>query len=463
MESLRLVDAPRSRALGVRLRRGCNDDASDLPAAGDRAGGVDAERRREEADLAAGTARVLLGGATLADALPEAARLIGEALGLSAVEIVLDPLAGATGQEGVALDPGSGRRAVLVLGTAADEATVARVSDRVAPALEAVLRAALDRDRLQIEVIETQALRRSDDIKTALLRAVSHDLRTPLTAIITAGHALRTPELDARERDELVLVVIDEARRLSALVDKLLDLSKLQAGAAEPRRDVLAGGGRAQRRRRRRRRGHVGLRAVLRSGSSARAGRRRSAGARLRQPAGERDAPQRGHPVKVRARVVGGKDEHPRHRPRPGMTATQMTRAFEPFYRDGDGHAGSGLGLAIVRGFVEANGGHVHAESLPGQGTVFAIALPLGEQATSRAPRGRGSCDDEIQDPAGPEGRAARCRLRGRRRADGEGGARCGRPSGSSCNCAPGWGCRAGGLEVLVDMFGEDGGRRWLW
>jgi two-component system sensor histidine kinase KdpD len=65
----------------------------------------------------------------------------------------------------------------------------------------------------------------------------------------------------------------------------------------------------------------------------------------------------------------------------PGMSTTQLARAFEPFYRDdtNDGHPGSGLGLAIVRGFVEANGGRVRAESLPGHGTVFAIELPLAE------------------------------------------------------------------------------------
>ena len=90
-----------------------------------------------------------------------------------------------------------------------------------------------------------------------------------------------------------------------------------------------------------------------------------------------------GHPVKVRARVVGGKMSIRVIDRGPGMTATQLERAFEPFYRDDTkdgGHAGSGLGLAIVRGFVEVNGGRVRAESVPGQGTVFAIELPLAQQ-----------------------------------------------------------------------------------
>ena len=59
------------------------------------------------------------------------------------------------------------------------------------PSLEALLSAALDREALQAEVVETRALRHSDSVKTALLRAVSHDLRTPLTTIVTAGAAVR--------------------------------------------------------------------------------------------------------------------------------------------------------------------------------------------------------------------------------------------------------------------------------
>ena len=104
------------------------------------------------------------------------------------------------------------------------------------PALEALLAAALERDRLQAEVVETRALRRSDELKTALLRSVSHDLRTPLTAILTAGSALAEGEISRADRQELGRAIIEEAERLTALVEKLLDLSRLQAGSAEPRR-----------------------------------------------------------------------------------------------------------------------------------------------------------------------------------------------------------------------------------
>ena len=67
----------------------------------------------------------------------------------------------------------------------------------------------------------------------------------------------------------------------------------------------------------------------------------------------------------------------------PGVPAAETARIFEPFYRaraggpNPNGHRGSGLGLAIVRGFVEANGGRVWVESLPGQGSTFVVELPL--------------------------------------------------------------------------------------
>ena len=68
--------------------------------------------------------------------------------------------------------------------------TVERLRTQVVPSLEALVAIALRRDAIQAEAVETEGLRRSDDLKTALLRSVSHDLRTPVTAIVTAGHAL---------------------------------------------------------------------------------------------------------------------------------------------------------------------------------------------------------------------------------------------------------------------------------
>ncbi len=109
--------------------------------------------------------------------------------------------------------------------------------ERVVPALEPLLAAALEREALTREVVETSALRRSDEVKTAVLRSVSHDLRSPLTAILAAADALGSPALEPTEQHELTAAIAGEARRLARLVDQLLDLSRLQAGNAEPRED----------------------------------------------------------------------------------------------------------------------------------------------------------------------------------------------------------------------------------
>ncbi|HVS84013.1 MAG TPA: DUF4118 domain-containing protein, partial [Gaiellaceae bacterium] len=93
-----------------------------------------------------------------------------------------------------------------------------------------------ERERLAAEALEAEALRRADAMKTALLRAVSHDLRSPLMAILTSAGALAHGELalEPADRRELSETILAEAERLDRLVGNLLDLSRLQAGAAAP-------------------------------------------------------------------------------------------------------------------------------------------------------------------------------------------------------------------------------------
>ena len=111
------------------------------------------------------------------------------------------------------LADGDHRLGTLVVSLPLPTTGAAGSSDRVVPALDALLAAALERDRLQAEVVETQALRRSDELKTALLRSVSHDLRTPLTAIITAGAgARRRRPLAHATASELGRAIVEEAR-----------------------------------------------------------------------------------------------------------------------------------------------------------------------------------------------------------------------------------------------------------
>ena len=125
-----------------------------------------------------------------------------------------------------------------------------------------------------------------------------------------------------------------------------------------------------------------------------------------------------GHPVSVRARVVrtmAGEGDRLIVRVvdrGPGIPPAQLERVFEPFYSAGTargGRRGSGLGLAIARGFLEANGGSLHVESLPGQGATFVFELPLerGGPEAAAAVSARGSEADGGCAGTGLAGRGA--------------------------------------------------------
>lgn len=344
----------------------------------------DAEERRREADLALELARLLLRGEELRTALPTAAQRLAGALEAPSAEITLGPDGGDDRRVAFPLREGTRRLGTLLLPRTVPEATLRRVQERIAPPLEALLAAALERDRLLTDVVETRALRRSDVVKTALLRAVSHDLRSPLTAIRAAAGPLAAERIDDGDRRQLAEDVQTEAQRLSRLIDQLLDLSRLEADAADPRpdwcsveeivqtavEDIAADGG--------------AFSVQLRDDTPlirADAAQLERAFANVLENSLRHSG---GHPVQVR-----GQGHHDRVTLRivdrgPGIPAAQVERVFEPFYRSGtteSGHRGSGLGLAIARGFIEANGGRIHVESLPGQATVFVIDLPLDPSA----------------------------------------------------------------------------------
>ncbi len=95
------------------------------------------------------------------------------------------------------LREGDRRLGTVVVSADSSERSLYRLQERVVPALEALLSAALEREALQGGVVETAALRQADVVKTALLRAVSHDLRSPLTAISAAAEAIALPGVSA--------------------------------------------------------------------------------------------------------------------------------------------------------------------------------------------------------------------------------------------------------------------------
>jgi two-component system sensor histidine kinase KdpD len=343
----------------------------------------EAQERRQEADLAAEMARLLLRGSSLDDALPVVSARMAQALELTSASIERQPVDGDARRIALPLGDGEARVGTLLLPAAIAPDLLARVQERIVPSLEAILGAAIERDALQREVVETSALRRSDVLKTALLRAVSHDLRSPLTGILTTVGALESGPLSDEERDELVADIEGEAQRLARLVDNLLDMSRLEGRTAEPRVEWCSVEEVIQ----------VAIdELALAPGTftlaidadlpliRADAAQLERAFANLLDNAARHSG---GHPVSVRARAVAHRVMVRIVDRGPGVPPAEKTRIFEPFYRGSggsnlaNGHRGSGLGLAIVRGFVEANGGRVWVESLPGQGSTFVVELPL--------------------------------------------------------------------------------------
>jgi two-component system sensor histidine kinase KdpD len=237
-----------------------------------------------------------------------------------------------------------------------------------------------ERDRMQAEMVEAEALRRSDELKTALLRSISHDLRTPLTSIIAGGAALGSPTTTSEERGELSAAVVSEGERLSRLVENLLDMSRLEAGKAQPHSEP------------------VDLAEVL---DAARAAIGRPELVRLavdrELPLVDADAAQLerafanllenavrhggGRPVMVKSMLLADKITLRVVDQGPGIPESERRRIFEPFqHGEGGSGGGAGLGLAIAKGFVEANGGEISVDSVVGQGSSFVVTMPGREE-----------------------------------------------------------------------------------
>jgi two-component system sensor histidine kinase KdpD len=340
-----------------------------------RARALEAEQRRAEADLAAELARLILGGGDAADAFPDAAKRIAEAVGVDTAELKLGWADGDEERLAIPLVSDRDRVGTLLVPRSAAPGEIEELERRVVPSLAALVSAALRRQRLEEQLVETKALRRSDVMKTALLRSVSHDLRSPLTAIRTAAAGVGSSTVSSEERAEMAAVIAGESDRLARLIENLLDLSRLEAGTLEPRRDWFS------------------LEEVvdaasqgfdapldvqvepdlpLLKGDSAQL--ERALGNLLENAARYSD----GQPVAVRATSAGQRILLRVSDSGPGIPKDQLGHIFEPFYRmEGAPGGGSGLGLAIARGFVEANGGRLRAQSLPGQGATFVIDFPV--------------------------------------------------------------------------------------
>jgi two-component system sensor histidine kinase KdpD len=219
-------------------------------------------------------------------------------------------------------------------------------------------------------------LRRSDAIKTAVIQAVSHDLRTPLATIEAAVDGLEGGAVALREADRLELLdtIRLELTRLTRLVENLLDLSRLQAGAAEPSPELWTADqllGRSLDELPDSSRVRVvmpdDLPLVRADGVQVQRVLVNLIENALKFSAGS-----------VQIELVAAQDElvFEVTDSGPGIPEPELQQIFEPFHRVGQGSRGSGLGLAIARGFALANDGRVWAESRVGEGASFGLALP---------------------------------------------------------------------------------------
>jgi two-component system, OmpR family, sensor histidine kinase KdpD len=340
---------------------------------------ADAARRELEAKLLADVAATLLEAERVQDCLKEVAAHVARALGVGAVRIELDSVRRPDANESAA-DLRFGTRHVGRLFYPAGK-RLAEDSQHLLPALASMLAVAVDRERLSRAAVEAETLRRSDAIKTAVLRAVSHDLRSPLTAIRAAGEGLRREDLqlDDADRADLAETITSEAARLERLVTNLIDLSRLEAGAARPRpelwpADELLGRaldtlGPAARR------VDVQLPSVPVATTVDGAQIERVLVNLLENAAKfsstadriELDVQTSNGELVIRVRDHG-----------PGIEPDRAARIFDPF-ESSSVSTGTGLGLAIATGFAQANGGRVWFEPGEGGGAVFVLALPAAD------------------------------------------------------------------------------------
>jgi len=255
----------------------------------------------------------------------------------------------------------------------------ARLLDTVAGQLAA----AIERERLRAQATETEALRRASELKSVLLDAVSHDLRTPLSAILASADSLLQEDVawSADDRGDFLVTIEQEATRLNRIVGNLLDLGRIQGGVLVPARQW-----------------HDPALVV------------REALHRLADAASEHDvvldapaemAPIFIDPVELDQVIANLVENAIKYTPPAGMIIISVTRAddelritiedsgpgiprtalphvFEPFYRAPGPHAGSGsgLGLAVAEGLIRAHGGRIWAENGARGGAAFTIALP---------------------------------------------------------------------------------------
>jgi two-component system sensor histidine kinase KdpD len=267
--------------------------------------------------------------------------------------------------------------------TVEQERLLAAYADLAAVAIESIL--------LANEAQNTQVLRNTEKLQTALLNAVSHDLRTPLVSIIGVLSSLQEKgmRLDDASKMNLIQVAREEAERLNHLITNLLDVSRIESGSIKITRqpsDIqdLVGAALEQLGSR------VGTHPIKIEVPAELPYVSVDFGLIVQTFVNVLDnafkySPD-GSPVDISARQIG-REIHIEIADRGiGIPPQDLSHIFDKFYRiqRPDNVTGTGLGLSICKGIIEAHGGRIAAENRPGGGTIIRLVLPLPEPGDNR-------------------------------------------------------------------------------
>ncbi|MFG1924673.1 ATP-binding protein [Cryptosporangium sp. NPDC048952] len=351
-----------------------------------------ASRAQAEAEMLSALSRGVLGGERALDALLTQVR---DAFGQDSVTLLeradgrWNVVGCAGGAPCVNLDEGDTDMPVTdTLHLVLRGRQLAASDRRVLAAFAAQAVVAMRQARLSAQAAEAAELAEGNKMRTALLAAVSHDLRTPLASIKAAATALRLPSvtLDAEDVAELHATIDESADQLSGLIDNLLDMSRLQTGAINPLRRTIS------------------LEEVVPAAIAGADRRNGWPSPEIQVEISEALPPvltdpgllERalanlvsnavrhggGAPVAIRASAHADRVEIRIVDTGPGISEPDRDRIFAPFQRLGDRPTGNGvgLGLAVARGFVETIGGMLEPEDTPGGGLTMVVSLPTARE-----------------------------------------------------------------------------------
>jgi two-component system sensor histidine kinase KdpD len=243
----------------------------------------------------------------------------------------------------------------------------------------------IERDRLESEAQKAQLNVDTEKSRNALLSSVSHDLRTPLAAISGAATSLRcdADRLSPAAKQELVDSIIDESHRMSRLISNLLEMTKLESGKVQIKKEFCP------------------IEEIVGSALARLEQTLKSRPIKISLPPDLPLAPidillieqvfinllenaakytPDGSPIEISATSSSKEISVVVADRGPGIAQGEEKKVFDKFHRAHNHNkvAGAGLGLAICRAVIEAHGGGIVAENRPGGGALFRFSLPLG-------------------------------------------------------------------------------------